>query len=59
MMLEYAVDNNKELGSSTFVVHHFDKKSSVLQSSYIGDSGYMILKRMENLKYVIQFISTP
>lgn len=43
--LEHAAINNKEIGSSTLVVHSLDQTNGIVNTSLIGDSGYIIFRR--------------
>lgn len=49
-LIQRAWENNEELGSSTLVVVTLPKQGDKIYTSYIGDSGYIILR--ENNKTV-------
>lgn len=53
--------NNKEQGSSTLVVVTLPKDGSKLYSSFVGDSGYCILRETPagSYNYTVEFESTP
>src|SRR3990167_5300404 len=44
-LVKYSWQNNQELGSSTLVVVTLPTKGKELFASYVGDSGYCILRR--------------
>ena len=56
-LMQIAADNNKETGSSTFVIVTIDPKKALLRTSLLGDSSYMILRIGENDNYESVFRS--
>lgn len=59
LLVKQAADNNQEEGSSTLVVLTLPGKGDIMYTSYVGDSGYVILRpvNMEKTKYEIQYES--
>jgi len=43
-LMQIAAENNRETGSSTFIVVTIDPKEALLRTSFLGDSSYIILR---------------
>lgn len=56
-LMQIAADNDKETGSSTFIIVTIDPTKPILQTSLLGDSGYYILRKNEEGKYTGLFRS--
>jgi len=57
-LLTESWQNNKEVGSSTLVVVTLPPDEAKIYASYVGDSGYTILRKVDN-KWTVVFTSKP
>ena len=55
-LLTKAWEDNKELGSSTFVVVTLPSDENKIYTSYVGDSGYCILRLNSNSEEVVSLV---
>ena len=57
LLLVTAAQQNKEIGSSTFVVLTLDNSQQKIKTANVGDSGFIVFKKNEKNNYVIKYES--